>query len=733
MSIVVGKDASVDGSTMVTYTCDCGDCDFRLIYVPAKDHAPGAMRPVFSFGLDRLSYPRIVSEERAPGYAPIPGQEPTRPLGYIPEVDHTYAYFDGVCGVMNEHQLAIGEATGAAKTYIESRSEGGPLFDYAALSKIAMERCTTARAAIELMGQLAEVYGYHGWGETLTVIDPDEAWVFEIVPTPDGQSAVWVAQRVPDDEVVVVANMLVIREIDPGNPDFVVSENIFDVARAEGWWTPGTPLDFLSAYTTGEYGHPYYSLRRKWRAYDLLAPSYEFDPWVTHAYTDEYPFSIKPDRKIGVQDLFRIQRDYYEGTAFDLTQGLAAGPFGTPNRYEEGGESIYGAWERPISLFRCAYSLVLQARSWLPDPIGGIVWWGPDAPHTTVYVPFYAGITEVPESYSTGDLGHFSRNSAWWAFDFVSNWADLKFSYMIQDIRDEQRRLEDKSFSEQSMVETTAVSMYEAEPDSAREYLTEHCVSNAEDTVAQWWNLADYLITKYHDGYINIPNIGSGVGYPAWWLEAVDYDEGPTEYNVVGELHDTSVVSKGDDVPETSDLQTEEESGCTGIEPSDIFLPLAALEWTCGLPDENPPPGDFANVVSGEDSLGTYYGLSWKSDKDPDLDLAGFTEANWKGTAAFELTMSASQPMDVWVWVVVSGEYGSCRYRRAAASELVRVSESATVFRFLPSDFEADPYNQCTGNLPASALEGMHDIYIYPSASRGDLKIHAVRVLKATP
>ena len=529
-TILVGKGASADGSTMVTYAADCGECDFRLIYVPEKDHAPGEMRPVYPFGLYGLSYPRVVSTERAPGYAPVDGQVLTVPLGYIPEVEHTYAYLDGVVGVMNEHQLAMGEATGSAKSYTEPGEDS--LFDFASLSKVAMERCRTAREAISLMGSLAEQFGYYNWGETLTVIDPNEAWVFEIVPTPDGRSAVWAAQRVPDDEVAVIPNMLVIREVDPDSPNFMTSDSLYEIAEAQGWWMPGTPLDFLKVYTRGEYGHPYYSLRRKWRAYDLLAPSRGFDPWVDGAYTTEYPFSIKPDRKVTVEDLFRIHRDYYEGTDFDLTQGVAAGPFGTPNRYYEGeGEkSVNGAWERAISMFRCSYSYVVQARSWLPDPIGGVVWWGPDAPHSTVYVPFYAGIDHVPEPYSTGNLRDFSRDSAWWAFDFVSNWADLKFSYMIEDIREQQEFLEGKAFREQSAIEQTAAGMYETDPDSAREYLTNYCAAYAEEVLREWWNLADYLIVKYHDGYVNIPDLAKGVGYPPWWLEAVKYNEGPTRY-----------------------------------------------------------------------------------------------------------------------------------------------------------------------------------------------------------
>ena len=185
-TIAVGKEASADGSTMTTHTCDCRVCDFRLVYVPAKDHKPGEMRPVFQFFEE---YPRIVSAERAPAYAPLPGQEPSI-VGYIPEVEHTYAYFDGVYAVINEHQLGIGECTCAAKTYAKSKLEGGEaLFDVAALSRVAAERCKTAREAIRLMGELAVKYGYYGWGETLTVIDPNEVWVFDILATPDGKSA----------------------------------------------------------------------------------------------------------------------------------------------------------------------------------------------------------------------------------------------------------------------------------------------------------------------------------------------------------------------------------------------------------------------------------------------------------------------------------------------------------------------------------------------------------------
>ncbi|MGM0465443.1 MAG: dipeptidase [Acidobacteriota bacterium] len=527
-TVIVGKDASVDGSVLTTHTADCHVCDFRLIYVPAKDHKPNEMRPVFRF---KKEYPRIVSEERSLDYAPCKGQKPEI-IGYIPEIEHTYAYFDAVYGVMNECQLAIGESTAAAKTRAKPKPEGHALFDVAELTRVALERCETARKAIKLMGKLAVEYGYYGWGENLTVIDPDEAWVFEILATPDGKSAIWVAQKVPDDEVAVLPNIFTIREINPDSPDFMFSDNIFSVAEEQGWWNSGTPFDFLKVYSPGEYVHSYYALRRKWRAYDLLAPSKKFDPWVKDVYTKEYPFSVKPDEKISVQDLFRIHRDYYEGTEFDLTKGFAAGPFGTPNRYAGGrGEHLLpGAWERAISIFRCSYSFVIQARNWLPDHIGGVVWWGPDAPHTTCYVPFYAGMTDLPEEYSIGSLYKFTRKSAWWAFDFVSNWADLKFSYMIEDIKAKQKKIENKEFAMQPAIDQAAQMMYKTNSDLAREYLTSYCIKNANDVVTEWWELSDYLITKYNDGYINLPELGKGVGYPFWWLKAVGYDKGPTQY-----------------------------------------------------------------------------------------------------------------------------------------------------------------------------------------------------------
>ncbi len=312
--------------------------DQRIIYVPARKHAPireGSLLhcrrngriPAVQFP---FSYPRVVTSERGPGYDTA---GPNRSPGTIPRVRETYAYFDGSYGIMNEHQLMFGECTNGSK--VTPEPEPGKRIMYSAeLSRIALERCRTAREAIRLMGELIERYGLYGTGETLPVADSEEAWVFEMAPSPEGTGGLWAAKKVPDGEIFVGANQFRIRELDPDDPDIMFSGNLHSVAEKHGWWKPSDgKLDWLKTVSLGEYNHPYYSLRRVWRVFSLAAPSKDFSPWVKDGFTKDYPFSVKPDRKLGVRDLMRLHRDHYEGTEFDLTKGTAAGPFGYPDRY----------------------------------------------------------------------------------------------------------------------------------------------------------------------------------------------------------------------------------------------------------------------------------------------------------------------------------------------------------------------------------------------------------------
>lgn len=541
-TILVTKGASADGSVIVSHSDDDELGDQRIVYVPAADHKPGSKRPVYydvvSFGNCTVRY---VGTSRGPGYD-TPGLPKSEPLGHIDQVLHTYAYFDGNYGIMNEHQLMFGECTNGAK--IEPRQKPGERIFYSAeLSRVALERCTKARDAVRLIGKLIDKYGYYGTGETLLIGDTEEGWVFEMCGgTPDGKGGLWVAKKVPDGEVFVAANEFRIREVDPDDPDMIFSENLFDVVRQQGWWDPKDgKLDWLKAVSKGEYNHPYYSLRRVWSVMRRLKPSANFSPWVEDGYTKEYPFSVKPDKKLTVHDVMALHRDHYEGTEFDMTRGLAAGPFGSPYRWigkYDGAQNdvstpdqkMLGAWERPLSVFYAGYMFVNQARGWLPDPIGGICWFGPDKPYLTCFVPFYVGMTDLPRSYQTGITTKYDRNVAWWAFNFVANWAGMKFEYMKKDIIAKQKEIEEMEFAMQPAVETAAMELHKRAPRLANKYLTDYSIDNANRVVKEWWKLADMLIVKYNDGYVNIPEQAEEVGYPEWWLKKVGYDKGPISY-----------------------------------------------------------------------------------------------------------------------------------------------------------------------------------------------------------
>ena len=457
-TILVTKGASADGSVMISHSDDNDLMDQRIIYIPAQQHAPGAMRPVYCTAAamgefpqyNSFFHPRMVTSGRGPGYD-TPGPQSV-PLGFIPQTKETYAYFDGSYGIMNEHQLMFGECTDGSK--VSPDPEPGSRILYSSeLSRIALERCRTAREAILLIGSLIEEYGLYGTGETLPVADTEEGWVIEMAPSPEGKGGLWVAKKVPDGEVFVAANQFRIREVNPDDPDMMFSKNLHEIAQKHGWWKPEDGmLDWLRTVSLGEYNHPYYSLRRVWRVLSLVAPSKNYSPWVEDGFTKDYPFSVAPDKKLTVRDVMRLHRDHYEGTEFDLTKGAAAGPFGYPDRfygpYDGAGDVgdpkrvLEGAWERPLSVTYCGYVFVAQARSWLPSPVGGRMWLGLDKPSDTVFIPFHIGVNRLPSSVEVCDTTKFSRESAWWTFNFLANYAGLKYSYMHKEIADLQEQLE---------------------------------------------------------------------------------------------------------------------------------------------------------------------------------------------------------------------------------------------------------------------------------------------------
>ncbi len=526
-AIAVSPGASADGSSMTTQNEDSGTDNFHLSMVPAADYESGTMRPVL--GRTQHGPYKQLSE---PIFSP----------GEIPQVAHTYAYTNTFpFPFQNEKQVGMGGASIGGRSELPNKDGLIHIFE---LQRIALERSSTAREAIQIMGSLAEKYGFaiktytsttSGTGECIPVIDPNEAWFFEIYgpgplwkPGSDQLGAVWVAQRVPEGEVGVCSNRSRIGAIDLDDPDnFMASANIYTLAEEMGWWSKESGKDFKVYETYGYKAYSPYNARREWRVLSLFAPSLDLDPWL-----ERYPFSVKPDKPVTPQDVMRINRDYYEGTEYDLTKGLAAGPFGCPNRYPTpGAQNPEGSsgWERAISLFRTVYSTVVIARKDMPDWIGGLTWFGYDAPHTTCYFPIYCGVTELPESFNKGMRGGaydvFSRESAWWAFNFVSNWADLKYSYMIEDIKAVRDPFEAEFFALQPVIEKSAIELYKQNPALAQSFLTTYTNSCATRVVAAYWKLASQLVGRYADGYVYGDDTYKldSVGYPDWWMKAVDF------------------------------------------------------------------------------------------------------------------------------------------------------------------------------------------------------------------
>jgi dipeptidase len=595
-TFIVTKGASADGSAYVGHTNDgfgAGVVGTRvvsemtqLVYIPPADHPPGSMRMIQydpNSGSDEPSDAKTTDDAL---------------VAYIPEVNHTYGYYTGAYGILNEHQLMIGECTDYAKVQ-PSFDKTKRIFYSAELANVAAERTTTAREAVQLIGSLIDQYGYYGTGETLPIADPNEAWVIEMAGgTPDGTGGLWVAQKVPDGTVFVAANTFRIRDVDPNNPDMLYSKNLFAAAQANGWWDPSQgKLDWLKTVSGGEYSHPYYSLARVWSLYSRMAPSQHFSPFVNDTYSRNYPFSVKPDKPLTLQDAFALFRDHYEGTVFDLTKGEAAGPFGNPYRWRgpfdkhdllTPGEVKPGAWPRAVSEMFCGYSYIVQGRNWLPDPVGGVVWFGFAQPSETVYMPFYAGGNAVPIGFRDTNRSEFSRASAWWAFNYVTNWATINYRLMSQDIRAEQQKIENKELASQAEVEKKALDILKTNGEAAcAQYLTNYSTTNSRQTISTWWNFADTLVAKYSNQLVNDPVNGTSetVGYPDWWLEETGYQYGPRVYDYQGLQNTTGLVyvnktvytAPGNElayIQETQRRQSEEgSSGLLNIN-SDLFTRL---------------------------------------------------------------------------------------------------------------------------------------------------------------
>jgi len=496
-SILVSKKASTDGSVMITYACD-GEFHPHLRNYPAVDHAPG----------DSIEIPTWGGEVR----------------GKIHQVPHTYAKV----GLMNEHQVVIGETTSSGR--MELQNPDG-LLHYWDLMSLALLRAKTAREAITVITELVEVYGYSSTGESFSIGDKKEAWLMEMYGTgPGGKGAIWVAMKVPDGYICCTANKARIGEFPlKDKKNCLYSDNVISFAIEKGYYDPnsGKPFKFNEAYCPSASDNKRYAEARVWSVFRRAAPSLNLLPDYHRGKkdADRYPLWIKPDNKQSLKDVISLMRDHYEGTDFDMTKGIDAGPYGSPNRWrpmnwEQDGNKY--AWERPISTQQTGFSFVSQSRDFLPNPVGGVYWYAVDDTYTNCYSPLYCGINKTPKTFSTGNIQKFSWDSAWWTFNFVSNFANLKYSHMYQDIKVVQDELENYLIDLQPTVEKTATTLLKSNKKLAIDYLTNFSISNSEMVVKRWKELGEFLIVKYNDGYVkNEKGRTEEKGYPDSWMKKV--------------------------------------------------------------------------------------------------------------------------------------------------------------------------------------------------------------------
>lgn len=517
-NFLVTPGASTDGSTFITYSADSHTLYGDLPVLPAGVHAPGDTIAIHDWDSGRF-------------------------LGRIPQAPVTYA----VVGHINEHQLAIGETTfGGRKALVDPKG----VIDYGSLMFLALQRAKTAREAIDVMIALVTEHGYASSGESFSISDPKEAWILEMVGRGTwGKGVLWVARRVPDGYVSGHANAARIRQFPRDDRDTRFAPDIVTFARDRGWYT-GTDADFSFAdvYAPADFGARRYCDARVWQFFRRVAPSRPIPAgWIEGAPDAQpLPLWIKPDRKLGVRDVMDLMRDHYEGTPYDMSRGVGAGPFGLPYRWrplewKSGDQTNFH--ERATSTQQTGFSFVAQSRASLPGPIGGILWFGVDDTATTVYVPMHAGILQAPRAFAPGtaDFRTFSWDSAFWTFNWVSNWVYTRWRDMIVDLRDAQQSLEGAFVAEIPQIDRAALDLYRRSPRQAREHLTAYAADRTAAVMDRWRALGQQLFVRYMDG--NVRDAQGNVThppYPAEWTDRIDAER-PGFYRVLpipGQLPD---------------------------------------------------------------------------------------------------------------------------------------------------------------------------------------------------
>lgn len=494
------------------------------------------------------------------------------PLGQIPQVPYTYQ----TVGFMNEHQVAIGESTfGGRNELIDTTG----LMDYAALMFLATQRAKTAREAIKVIAELVEEHGYASSGESFSIGDPEEVWIMELIGKGvnmqfdrkskknfnSQKGAVWVAIRIPDGYVSAHANHARItnfiledgkRSISSKNlskisdnaVEVAYAHDVISFAREMGYFTGNnSEFSFSDVYALLDFGAARFCELRVWSMFNRVSD--EMDAYWDYATgrTSEgrMPLFIKPNRKLTPHDIMSFKRDYLQGTDLDMSQDAGAGPFGLPYRWRDlvwsYNEKEYFN-ERTTVTQQTGFSFIAQMRGWLPDPIGGINWFGVDDAGTTVYVPFYCGINRVPHTWAEGygDILDYREDAAFWVFNRVAHFIYLFYNRVMPDVQKVQSELETKFIKHTSAIDEAALALWKEEPELAREFLTDYSVNMGNYTLQRWKELGNFLLVKYLDGNVKQEKNGRFLRNP--W----DYPQPPSFPGYPDEWKDNVIKNTGD-------------------------------------------------------------------------------------------------------------------------------------------------------------------------------------------
>lgn len=495
-NLIVGKNASTDGSTIVSYSADSYGMFGYLCHYPSGTFAKGTMLNINEWDTGKY-------------------------LGQIEQAKKTY----NVIGNMNEFQLTIAETTfGGREELVDSTG----VIDYGSLIYITLQRTHTAREAIQTMDKLVQEYGYYSSGESFTIADPNEIWIMEMVGKGPGiRGAVWVAVRIPDDCIAAHANQSRIHQFNMDDKEnCMYSSDVISFAREKKYFNGvNKDFSFADAYAPLDFGARRFCEARVWSFYRMFNPEMEsYLGYIQGTSKEPMPLYIKPAKKLSVQDIKNAMRDHYEGTPLDLTKDLGAGPYKSPYRlspltYKVGDQEYFN--ERPISTQQTGFTFVAQMRADKPDAIGGVLWFGMDDANMTVYTPVYCCTDKVPECYAQGkgDYITFSWDSSFWIFNWVANMIYPRYSLMIDDLRSTQKEMESGFNMSQDAIEATAAKMYETDPAKAKAFLTNYTNMSAQNTFETWKHLGEFLIVKYNDGVVKRMKNGkferNSIGQPA--------------------------------------------------------------------------------------------------------------------------------------------------------------------------------------------------------------------------